>query len=260
MLEDDFTYVIRKAFRGLNMAPAIAAKKADLSENDVLSFSRGHFSKETALRLAPVLGLNATALGAHPGYLPRPLALESIQRLDLPFDGERVNAWSISQANVTLLFDTGYDGTSCEKALADISNNTVDCVFITHGHADHVGGLKGFLDAGMPAMGPQIAGAREMKPGDSMKFGELTVRAIELSGHCTPALGYHIDGLEVPVLVTGDALFAGSIGGCQSRETYLKALHSLKRALAGLADETILLPGHGPATTVGEERVSNPFL
>jgi glyoxylase-like metal-dependent hydrolase (beta-lactamase superfamily II) len=86
------------------------------------------------------------------------------------------------------------------------------------------------------------------------------VRACELSGHYTPALGFHIEGLSRPVLVTGDALFAGSIGGCGTPEIYQLALRTLRATLAALPDETVLLPGHGSATTLGEERVSNPFL
>ncbi len=75
-----------------------------------------------------------------------------------------------------------------------------------------------------------------------------------------PALGYHVDGFPIPVLVTGDALFAGSIGGCPTPARYQLALSRLREVLAPLPDETLLLPGHGLATTLGEERVANPFL
>jgi glyoxylase-like metal-dependent hydrolase (beta-lactamase superfamily II) len=99
-----------------------------------------------------------------------------------------------------------------------------------------------------------------MKPGDSVCCGPLVVRACDLSGHAVPALGYHIEGLSMPVLVTGDALFAGSIGGCATPAIYQQALCNLRAVLAPLPDATILLPGHGPATTLGEERGGNPFL
>jgi glyoxylase-like metal-dependent hydrolase (beta-lactamase superfamily II) len=106
----------------------------------------------------------------------------------------------------------------------------------------------------------EIAGTIAMQPGDCVCCGSLVVRACELSGHYTPALGFHIEGLSRPVLVTGDALFAGSIGGCGTPEIYQLALRTLRATLAALPDETVLLPGHGSATTLGEERVSNPFL
>jgi glyoxylase-like metal-dependent hydrolase (beta-lactamase superfamily II) len=67
-------------------------------------------------------------------------------------------------------------------------------------------------------------------------------------------------GLEEPVLVTGDALFAGSMGGCASAVSYRHALRLLREVLGSLQASTVLLPGHGPATTMEEERMANPFL
>ena len=89
MLEDDYTYVIRKAFKGLALAPGEAALRAGLPENEVLAFSRGRFLADTARRLAPVLGLNPVALANHFDYLPEQLAIPQIHRIDLSFDQER---------------------------------------------------------------------------------------------------------------------------------------------------------------------------
>lgn len=260
MLEDDFTYVIRKAFKGLALSPGEAAVKAGLPEKEVLSFSRGHFSADTARRLAPVLGLNPDALAKHDGYTPEPLALPEIHRLDLPFGGERVNAWLVTSGGTTILFDTGYEPSSCATALDAMGVSAPDQIFITHGHNDHIGGMQTFIARGNVIHGSQIEQARQMNPGDSIRCGPLVIRACDLSGHYTPTLGFHIGGLAAPVLVTGDALFAGSIGGCATPGLYQHALARLNEVLTPLPDNTVLLPGHGPATTLGEERVSNPFL
>ncbi len=260
MLEDDFTYVIRKAFKGLALAPGEAARRAGLPEHDVMSFSKGNFTPETARKLAPILGLNPTALANHAVYLPEPQSSADIHRIDLPFHGERVNAWLVWSGETAILFDTGFDPLSCTVALDAIGPPPLEQVFITHGHGDHTGGIRDFLARGIILNGAMIDGAKPMKPGAAVRCGPLTVRACDLSGHYTPTLGYFIDGLARPVLVTGDALFAGSIGGCATPELYQHALHRLREILTPLPDETILLPGHGPATTLGEERVSNPFL
>lgn len=260
MLEDDFTYVIRKAFKGLGLAPAEAAKLAGLPENDVLSLSRGHFSADTARRVAPVLNLNPQALAAHPQFLPKALVDPCIHRIDLPFGEERVNAWLIWTDDAAVLFDTGYLSHSCTVALDAIGPRPLDQVFITHVHVDHVGGIGDFLARGIIPNGASIEGAKPMKAGDAVRCGSLTVRACDLSGHANPSLGYFIDGLGKQVLVTGDALFAGSIGGCGTPIIYQHALRRLHEVLSPLPDDTILLPGHGPATTLGEERISNPFL
>ncbi len=257
MLEDDFTYVLRKALMGHELAPAQAAALAGLPENDVLAFLRGTFSAASARKLASALGLNPDAFAAHSTYLPRSLTLPGIKRLDLPFDGERVNAWLIRDGDVSILFDAGYETGDLVRAL---DGNVPDRVFITHAHRDHIGGLEHLLASGIPVHGADIPGAMAMKPGDTVFCGPLAIRACDLSGHAKPALGFHVDGLSQPVLVTGDALFAGSMGGCGSPAIYQHALRRLREVLGPLPDATVLLPGHGPVTTLGEERVANPFL
>ena len=255
MLEDDFTYVLRKAFRGLSLSPSEAAKRAGLPEKDVLALSRGQFSADTARKLAPALGLDADAFAAHDTYEPALVTLDAITRLRLPFGDDHVNAWLVSQGHTNLLFDTGDDIHSCAEHLMDLEMHPT-VTFITHSHPDHVAGLPSLRGK---KYGCEIAGTDPISAGDALAIGELTVRAIDLSGHDTPAVGYLIEGLEKPILVVGDAVFAGSIGGCDP-SVYHDAIRRIKAALGPLSDETIILPGHGPATTVGEERVSNPFL
>jgi hydroxyacylglutathione hydrolase len=260
MLEDDFTYVLRKALMGHGISPSDAAARAALPETDVLSFLRGSFSAETARKLAGALGLNPEAFARHEIYQPKPCSLPGIERLDLPFDAERVNAWLVRVGEIIVLFDAGFDSDLAINAVLSKCGRMPDRVFITHGHRDHIGALPALLAAGLPVHAAEIAGTISMKPGDCVCCGTLMVKSCDLSGHYTPALGFHIEGLERPVLVTGDALFAGSIGGCGTPEIYQRARLTLRTALAPLPDETMLLPGHGPVTTLGEERISNPFL
>ena len=260
MLEDDFTYVLRKALKGYALTLAEVALRAGISESQVLAFSRGHFSADTARRIARVLGLNPEALANHDHYLPKPLAKPLIHRLDLPFGEERVNAWLIWTPDVAILFDTGYEPSSCVVALDAIGSPPLNQIFVTHSHVDHIGGVQSFMMRGKILRGASIDNALTLKPGDSIRCGSLVVRACDLSGHAIPALGFHISGLALPVFVTGDALFAGSIGGCATPAVYQHALKRLKEVLNPLAGSTILLPGHGPATTLDEERASNPFL
>lgn len=260
MLEDDFTYVLRKSLTGHALTPAEVAARAGLPEKAVLDFLGGAFSAETARSLAPVLGLNADAFAGHAVYQPAPLALAGIERLDLPFGGERVNAWLLREADAVVLFDAGYETADLLREIASRSGRLPDRVFITHGHRDHVGALAHLLEAGLPVHGAEIPGTIPMNPGDTVFCGPLAIRACDLSGHARPALGFHVDGFARPVLVTGDALFAGSMGGCATPQIYQLALRRLHHVLGSLPDSTVLLPGHGPATTLGEERVSNPFL
>ena len=260
MLEDDFTYVLRKALMGHALAPADAARLAGLPESGVLAFLRGTFSADTARGIAPVLGLNPDAFAGHAAYQPRPLADSGIMRLDLPFVGEQVNAWLVREGDSIVLFDAGYETAGLMSGIEAWCGRLPDRAFITHSHHDHIGALPRLLEAGLPVHAAGISGTIPMKPGDTIFCGPLAIRACDLSGHASPALGFHVEGLSEPVLVTGDALFAGSMGGCGSPEIYRHALGRLREVLGPLPDATVLLPGHGPATTLGEERVSNPFL
>jgi glyoxylase-like metal-dependent hydrolase (beta-lactamase superfamily II) len=260
MLEDDFTYVLLKALRGHALTPGEVALRAGIPESEILAFSRGNFSADTARSIAPVLGLNPDAFANHDHYLPKPQPLPFIHRLDLPFGEERVNAWLVWTDDTAILFDTGYESTSCAVALDAIGAPPLHQIFVTHSHVDHIGGVQAFMMRGNILHGAGIDNALAMKPGDSIQCGSLTVRACDLSGHANPALGFHIEGLARPVLVTGDALFAGSIGGCATPIVYQHALKRLRETLTPLSGSTILLPGHGPGTTLDEEWVNNPFL
>jgi glyoxylase-like metal-dependent hydrolase (beta-lactamase superfamily II) len=252
-MEDDFTYVIRKALRGHDLAPGEAAVHAGLAESDVMALLRGRFSETTARHLAPVLRLSAAALAGLPGYQPEPRTEPFFQRLDMPFGGDgQVNAWLVRGGGVTLLFDTGDSPRALALALDAAGSPAAAAVFLTHSHPDHTGGLAE----------TRLRGFREhtLTAGESVALGELTLHAFDLAGHCDGALGYFLEGLPAPACVVGDALFAGSIGGCPDPRRYRTALANLREHVFTLPDETILLPGHGPATTVGEERRNNPFF
>jgi glyoxylase-like metal-dependent hydrolase (beta-lactamase superfamily II) len=260
MLEDDFTYVLRKALAGHQLTVAELARAAGLSDDGLADFQRGSFNAETARRVAAVLGLNAAAYACHADYQPLSPGMPEITRLDLPFGTEQVNAWLITSGGQLVLVDAGYDGPGLVASLSGRTGRLPDRVFITHAHRDHTGAVGIFLDAGVPVHAAGIPGTIEIRPGGRVCAGALVIEACDLRGHASPALGYHIHGLSAPVLATGDALFAGSIGGCAGPQNYRLALELLRQSLAPLPGETVLLPGHGPATTLGQERERNPFL
>lgn len=256
MLYDTTADVIRKALRGLDLAPSEAAARCGLSEREVISASRGPAFRETLLLLAPALGLNPQALAGLADYHPPASSLPEIIRLELPFEDETVNAWLVKAGPEDhLLFDTGPHSQAIRNALDEQSVGEVH-VLITHEHGDHVDGLASLKGRTRSVAMPQT----DAKPGNHLKFGHVTVEVIDLPGHCQGAVGYYIRGLAQPVCVTGDALFAGSMGGCAPDGPYQVALDALRARVLTLPDETILLTGHGPETTVGSEKLGNPFL
>lgn len=157
----------------------------------------------------------------------------------------------------------------------------VKSIINTHGHVDHMaangpvkegtaapilihrddapmltsGARNLSLLAGVNVRSPEAD--RELEDGDVLTVGKLTLKVIHTPGH-TPG---GISLLCGDMVFTGDTLFAGSIGRSDfpggSHETLI---HSIKEKLLPLPDETVVLPGHGPRSTIGQEKDMNPFL
>lgn len=262
MLEDDFTYVIRKSLRGLELSPMEAAMGAGLTNSDVMELLKGNWDESSARALAPVLELDSEALASHPQYEPTPWKHPAIHRLNLPFGDEQVNAWLVDCGDGKLLIDTGCDPGSLRQAVEEICNvGDIRHLIITHNHRDHVGGLSLFDGTDIRLLGPGGDHTwHELRPNEELDCGDLHILARDLSGHAVPAVGLAISGLDEPVFAVGDALFAGSMGGCQGRESFELAKMTLHKALDAMDERTLLLTGHGPPSRLADEWQRNPFL
>jgi hydroxyacylglutathione hydrolase len=157
-------------------------------------------------------------------------------------------------------------------------------ILLTHGHIDHAGGAAelaealslpiegpspadGFLLAGLASQGAKfgITDARPVTPdrwldeGDAVNVGELTFAVRHCPGH-TPGHVVFINAAERFALV-GDTLFAGSIGRTDfAYGDHAQLIAAIKAKLLVLDDDVTILPGHGPASTIGAERARNPFV
>lgn len=159
----------------------------------------------------------------------------------------------------TLLIDPG----EYHRDIANfIRNNQLELkfIFITHAHYDHASGLEDVLRAfGGKVLVYQpdfFSRAQKVKEGDRIRIGTLEATVLSTPGHTTDSISLKLNNM----VFTGDALFCGSVGSTQTREAFIEEIHHIKRAILSLGDQTIIYPGHGPATTVGIERVFNPFL
>lgn len=250
-LEDEISDVIGKALRGHGMDADGLSKASGVVLEAVRDVLNGGFDEESVRRIADVLHLDSKALVGIRDYLPVQREIEGLRRIVMPFRNWTVNAWLVEMGGETLLFDTGCGE---RDILAEIDVSRISCVFITHGHVDHVGGIAALEERGL-----RVVRETEALEAGEFRFGEFGIRVVDLSGHCSPAVGYVVSGFEREFLVAGDAIFAGSAGGCIGFEAYKKAFGNMKDVFGDLDDSCLILPGHGPLTSLGEEKVSNPF-
>ncbi|NTW04881.1 MAG: MBL fold metallo-hydrolase [Peptococcaceae bacterium] len=177
------------------------------------------------------------------------------------------------------VIDPGAEGERIIKRLKDLKLECC-CIILTHGHADHLGALqmvKGNTsgevmihheDADMLTdpkrnLSYFTGGDLELEPadrllndGDIIKVGNLELEVIQVPGH-TPG-GICI--LAADRIITGDTLFAGGIGRSDfPGGSHQQLITAIKEKLFTLPPETLVFPGHGPSSSIGEEKKTNPY-
>jgi glyoxylase-like metal-dependent hydrolase (beta-lactamase superfamily II) len=142
------------------------------------------------------------------------------------------------------------------------SGLTIKLILLTHAHPDHVADLERLTQTtGAPiylSSRENAIGAQAIEEGRTFTVGKLEIESRLTWGHSPGGMTFVVRGLARPVAIVGDSLFAGSMGG--GNVSYGDAVRNNLEKILTLPNETILGPGHGPLTTVGEEKRHNPFF
>jgi hydroxyacylglutathione hydrolase len=184
------------------------------------------------------------------------------------------------KAQRAVLVDPGDEAARIIRMVRE-SGATLDAIWLTHAHIDHIGAVAAVkrewdvpvylhpADAPLYAAGARQAAfygldfeqpdppGRELAHGDRVRVGDLEFDVMHTPGHAPGLVVFHGNG----VALAGDLLFAGSIGRTDLPLSNPADMErSLLRIMSELRDEVVVHPGHGPSTSIGRERVSNPFV
>jgi hydroxyacylglutathione hydrolase len=199
-----------------------------------------------------------------------------------PFE-QNCSIIACTATNRAAIVDPGGDVARIREAI-DKLNVTPEKILLTHGHIDHAGGAAelaealslpiegpderdGFLLQNLEAQGARfgITDVRNVTPtrwlveGETVGVGDLTFNVLHVPGH-TPG---HLVFANVPMrfALVGDTLFQNSVGRTDfPYGSHEQLIEGIKTKLLSLGDDVSILPGHGPASTIGRERRSNGFL
>ncbi|MGQ0636298.1 MAG: MBL fold metallo-hydrolase [Planctomycetaceae bacterium] len=196
------------------------------------------------------------------------------------------NTWIVRRADrrECVVVDPGFQP---QQIVAHLRRNQLEPaqILLTHGHADHIAGNSA-LKGEWPAL-PIVIGVRDapmlsdpkanlsvfggisvtsppadrlVAEGESVEAAGLTFDVHDIPGHSPGHVVYVLRGHEPTVVLGGDVLFQGSVGRCDFPGGDMELLvRGIRQKLFVLPDETIVYPGHGEPTTVGEERETNPY-
>ena len=265
-LEDNAADIIGKAQRGLGISDSKLSEQAGVSAQTIRKLRDGDFDESALLSVAPVLGLDGRALEeiAQSKWRPKKIeSLDGVAQFTSDYNEMAVNAYLVwdHEMRVAAAFDTGAESRDMLH-FANRHKLDVQLILLTHAHPDHVADLPALreetgADVFTPAREP-VPGAEPIDEGKKFRLGNLQIDTRLTWGHSLGGMTYVVTGLARPIAIVGDSLFAGSMGG--GNVSYRDALQNNLEKILTLPDDTIICPGHGPMTTVGEEKQHNPFF
>jgi glyoxylase-like metal-dependent hydrolase (beta-lactamase superfamily II) len=264
-LEDNFTDIIGKAQRGLKLTDAQVSERAGIPVAQLQAIKAGDAKASEIVKIAGPLGLGGPALrdSALKAWYPSSHELPGLAQFNTPYEDMTVNAYVVwdEASRQAIVFDTGAVADSIFEFLKS-RGLRVTSILLTHTHPDHIAQLARLKkETNAPAFVSELeptGGAESFKEGRTFNLGSLRIETRKTSGHSIGGITYVIAGLKAPVAVVGDSLFAGSMGG--GGVSYPDALENNRKKILTLPNETIVCPGHGPLTSVGEEKQHNPFF
>jgi len=271
-LEDHLGDIIRKGRTAAGASPATVAKAAGISEDELNALEKSGQPPRPLdfAALGTATGLDGAKLAQiAQGWLPKTPDLglwRELRVITTDSGGMAVNcylAWD-EVSREAALFDTGWEAAPIAKLIEE-NGLTLKHIFLTHMHEDHVAALeplrKQFPKAHLHTNARSAPPQHRNRANDFLQLGSLRLTNRDTPGHAEEGVTYIIGnwGDDAPhVAIVGDAIFAGSIG--RGNQSWELARQKVREQIFSLPADTLICPGHGPLTTVAEEKAHNPFF
>ena len=266
-LEDNFTDIIGKAQRGLKLTDDALAAAANVPVADLQAVKQGEVREITLLALARPLGLERNtllAIARREWYPEQPIFKRGFAMFNTTFEDMTVNSYLVWDVKTRLAaaFDTGADARPILDTIAG-EGLTLRYIFLTHTHDDHIADLARLAATGAEVWASELEpadlpGAKTFQENAHFHLGELSIKTYFTWGHSPGMTTYFISGLSWPLAIVGDSLFAGSMGGSPTH--FDMQLRNNQQKILKLPADTVLACGHGPLSTLKQEKQHNPFF
>lgn len=272
VIEDNWFDVVEKARRGRKIDRCALCSRAGIEPKQWREAGHSEADEDMAIRSGKALGLSVLGLLAllRGSYKPGVTAPKGLVPVYSPFPQPGFPEGSVSAylvlvpgTNDALLFDGGSEPAPVLCEIEERQLN-ISAIFITHAHPDHIAALptvhSTFPDAPVYCHKAEVIAPcmTPLEDGAIFEAGPLKVEARHTPGHTKGGMSYYVTGLEKPLVFTGDALFAGSLG--RADDAWNEALEALRQKILTLPPETVLCPGHGPISSIAYESAHNPVL
>lgn len=202
-----------------------------------------------------------------------------LKKLQLGVYGANCYIVGCEETREAIAIDIGGEPEEVEKMVSE-DGLVLKKILLTHGHGDHIAGVNQVrsaysakvyihrddaellddpeknLSVMMPIAPVKIADYELVEDGETISFGNHQIEVIHTPGHTRGCVCFKVEG----ILFTGDTLFRGSIGRTDLYGGASDIVESIEKRLIKLSVDTVIYPGHGPSSTIGDEKQSNPFL
>jgi hydroxyacylglutathione hydrolase len=266
-LEDNFNDVINKAQRGWKISDQELAERAHVSLDDLAAVKAGEPLDPVIRRVARHLKLSPAALEtlAHKRWYPQlPDFPKGFAAFNTPYEDMTVNSYLIWDPRVRLAaaFDTGANSQGMLDVIS-AEKLTLRYLFLTHTHEDHVADLTRLAtetkaEVWVSELEPPVPNAKTFKENAHFHIGALAIKTLLTFGHSPGLTTFFVTGLSWPLAVVGDSVFASSMGGSPTH--FAEQYRNNKEKILTLPRDTVLACGHGPLTTLAQEKQHNPFF